>query len=101
MAVADEVGVSIPTVLLWRRRFKSGLADAPHPGRPRTYGREVRERVLAETLQAPEDDATTHSSRERLDPGPELVAKVTDVVGLYLNPPKWAIVLFVDEKTQI
>ena len=32
---------------------------------------------------------------------PELVAKVTDVVGLYLNPPERAIVLSVDEKTQI
>ena len=32
---------------------------------------------------------------------PELVAKVTDVVGLYLNPPENAIVLSVDEKSQI
>lgn len=43
VVVADELGVSVPTVLLWRRRFKerglAGLADAPHPGRPRTYGR--------------------------------------------------------------
>ena len=134
VAVADELGVSVPTVLLWRRRFReqglAGLADAPHPGRPRTYGREVRERVLAETLQAP-DDATTHWSRARLarkvgvsastvgriwaegrlkphrsetfkfSRDPELVAKVTDVVGLYLNPPERAIVLSVDEKTQI
>jgi transposase len=132
--VADELGVSVPTVLLWRRRFKErgldGLADAAHPGRPRTYGREVRERVLAETLSPP-DDATTHWSRERLarkvgvsastvgriwqegrlkphrvetfkfSRDPQLVAKVTDVVGLYLNPPERAIVLSVDEKTQI
>ena len=32
---------------------------------------------------------------------PELEAKVTDVVGLYLNPPANAIVLCVDEKSQI
>jgi transposase len=32
---------------------------------------------------------------------PELVAKVTDVIGLYLNPPENAIVLCVDEKSQI
>jgi hypothetical protein len=32
---------------------------------------------------------------------PELVAKVTDVVGLYLDPPENAIVLCVDEKSQI
>ncbi len=132
--VAEELGVSVPTVLLWRRRFRErgleGLADAPHPGRPRTYGREVRERVLAETLSPP-DDATTHWSRARLarrvgvsastvgriwregrpkphrtetfkfSRDPELVAKVTDVVGLYLNPPERAIVLSVDEETQI
>jgi transposase len=132
-AVADELGVSIPTVLLWRRRFKerglAGLEDAPHPGRPRTYGREVRERILAETLTPPED--ATHWSRERLaervgvsastvgrvwkaerlkphrtetfkySDDPDLVAKVTDVVGLYLAPPERAIVLSVDEKTQI
>jgi len=131
--VARELGVSIPTVLLWRRRFKerglAGLADAPHPGRPRTHGREVRERILAETLTPPED--TTHWSRERMakrvgvsastvgrvwraerlkphrtetfkySDDPDLVAKVTDVVGLYLAPPERAIVLSVDEKTQI
>ncbi len=133
VAVADELGVSIPTVLLWRRRFKEhgleGLADAPHPGRPRTYGREVRERILAETLTPPE--GATHWSTRRLAPrvgvsastvgrvwqegrlkphrtetfkysrDPQLVAKVTDVVGLYLDPPARAIVLSVDEKTQI
>jgi transposase len=131
--VADEVGVSIQTVLLWRRRFKErgldGLADAHHPGRPRTYGREVRERILAETLTPPE--GATHWSRERLarrlgvsastvgrvwregrlkphrvetfkfSHDPLLVPKVTDVVGLYLDPPARAIVLSVDEKTQI
>ena len=131
--IAAELGVAVPTVLLWRRRFKeqglAGLADAAHPGRPRTYGREVRERILAETLSPPE--GMTHWSRvrmarqvgvsastvgrvwheERLKPhrtetfkfsrDPELVAKVTDVVGLYLNPPERAIVLSVDEKTQV
>jgi len=56
--IAAEVGVSIPTVLTWRRRFAAsgldGLADAPHPGRPRRLGRDVRERILAETLTPPE-----------------------------------------------
>jgi len=133
VAIAAELGVSVPTVLLWRRRFKeqglAGLADAPHPGRPRKYGRELRERILATTLTRPE--GTTHWSTRRLakrvgvsastvarvwhegrlkphrtetfkfSRDPELVAKVTDVVGLYLNPPERAIVLSVDEKTQI
>jgi transposase len=131
--IAQELGVSVQTVLLWRRRFKeqglAGLADAPHPGRPRTYGRDVREEILAATLVRPE--ATTHWSRARLakqvgvsastigrvwaegrlkphrvetfkySRDPELVAKVADVVGLYLAPPARAIVLSVDEKTQI
>jgi transposase len=131
--VARELGVSIPTVLLWRRRFKehglAGLDDAPHRGRPRTYGRELRERIVTETLTPPE--GMTHWSRERMakrvgvsastvgrvwkegrlkphrvetfkySTDPELVAKVTDVVGLYLAPPERAIVLSVDEKTQI
>jgi len=131
--IASELDISVPTVLLWRRRFKeqglAGLADAPHPGRPRTYGREKREQILAATLTPPE--ATTQWSRarlakqvgvsastvgrvwaeERLKPhrvetfkysrDPELVAKITDVVGLYLAPPERAIVLSVDEKTQI
>ena len=131
--IADELGVSVPTVLLWRRRFREqgleGLADAPHPGRPRTYGRDVREQILAATLTPPE--ATTHWSTRRLakrvgvspstvarvwhegrlkphrtetfkySRDPQLVAKVTDVVGLYLAPPERAIVLSVDEKTQI
>ena len=131
--IADEVGVSIPTVLLWRRRFKeaglAGLDDAPHPGRPRRLGRDVRERILSATLTPPA--GATHWSRARLakqvgvsastvgrvwrearlqphrvetfkySSDPQLVAKVTDVVGLYLAPPERAIVLSVDEKTQI
>jgi len=131
--IAQELGVSVQTILLWRRRFKeqglAGLADAPHPGRPRTYGREVREQILAATLTRPA--TTTHWSRARLakqvgvspstvgrvwaegrlkphrvetfkySRDPELTAKVTDVVGLYLAPPERAIVLSVDEKTQI
>jgi transposase len=129
--IAREVGVSLPTVLLWRARFVEhgldGLADAPHPGRPRLY---AREEIVAATLKKPEG-AVTHWSRARLaervgvsastvgrvwreanlkphrsetfkySNDPELVAKVTDVVGLYLDPPERAIVLSVDEKTQV
>lgn len=66
--LAAELGVSIPIVLLWRRRFKkqglAGLADAPHPGRPCVYGRELHERILATTLTKPE--GTTHWSTRRL-----------------------------------
>src|SRR3990172_6658045 len=133
VAIADELGISVPTVGLWRTRFKerglAGLADGPRTGRPAIYGREIRERVLATTLTPPE--GATHWSTRRLAKAvgvspntilriwregrlkphrtetfkfsrdPELVAKVTDVVGLYLVPPERAIVLSVDEKTQI
>ena len=132
--IAREVGVSLPTVLLWRARFAEhgldGLEDAPHPGRPRVYGREVRERIVAATLKKP-DEPVTHWSRarlakrvgvsastvgrvwreEKLKPhrsetfkysnDPQLEEKVIDVVGLYLDPPERAIVLSVDEKTQV
>ena len=132
-AIAAELGCSVPTVLLWRRRFRergvAGLADAPHPGRPRRYDERFREVLIATTLTAP-PDATHWSTRrlaktvgaspttvarvwkaERLKPhrtetfkfsrDPELVPKVTDIVGLYLHPPEGAVVLCVDEKTQI
>jgi transposase len=133
VAIAAELGISVPTVGLWRTKFKerglAGLADSPRSGRPATYGREIRERVLVTTLTPPE--GFTHWSTRRLaravgvspntilriwregklkphrvetfkySSDPELVAKVTDVVGLYLDPPARAIVLSVDEKTQI
>ncbi|MBW6455889.1 MAG: IS630 family transposase [Trueperaceae bacterium] len=132
--IAKQVGVSLPTVLLWRSRFAEhgldGLQDAPHPGRPRVYGPEVRERIVATTLKKPEEPVT-HWSRARLakrvgvsastvgrvwreknlkphrvetfkySSDPQLVEKVIDVVGLYLDPPERAIVLSVDEKTQV
>ena len=108
----------------------AGLADEPRPGRPPIYSREDRDRVIALTLEPP-SDGTTHWSARRLgerlgmsettvwriwqtvglkphrtetfkfSTDPDLVAKVRDVVGLYLAPPERAIVLSVDEKTQI
>lgn len=132
--IASEVGVAPMTVLLWRTKFArdglAGLADEPRPGRPPTYSREDRDRVIALTLEPP-SDGTTHWSAQRLgkrlgmsettvwriwqsvglkphrtetfkfSTDPELEAKVRDVVGLYLAPPERAIVLSIDEKTQI
>ena len=132
--IAAEVGVAPMTVLLWRDRYTraglAGLADAQRPGRPPTYSREDRDRVIALTLEPP-SDGTTHWSARRLgdrlgmsettvwriwqtvglkphrtetfkfSTDPELEAKVRDVVGLYLAPPERAIVLSLDEKTQI
>ena len=132
--IAAELGVAPMTVLLWRERYEraglAGLADEARPGRPPTYGRDERDRVIALTLEPP-SDGTTHWSARRLanrltmsettvwriwqtvglkphrtetfkfSTDPELEAKVRDVVGLYLAPPERAIVLSVDEKTQI
>ena len=132
--IAAELSVSPMTVLLWRTKYERdglpGLVDEPRPGRPPTYSREARDRVIALTLEPP-PAGTTHWSVRRLahrvgmsettvwriwrsaglkphrtetfkwSTDPDLVPKVRDVVGLYLAPPERAIVLSVDEKTQI
>jgi transposase len=132
-AVARRVGVSRPTVILWRDRFVQagldGLADAPRSGRPKTVDDAA---IIAATLEPPPDRlGITHWSTRLLagvlgvsdtavarawrrygvqpwrrqtfkfSTDPQLEAKVRDVVGLYLNPPAKAIVLCVDEKSQI
>jgi transposase len=132
--IAADVGVSLPTVGLWRRKFSErgleGLETAPRTGRPREIDDAEVQRVLAMTLETPPDGSTHWSARRlaaaagisastvhriwrehKLKPhqvrsfkfskDPQLVEKVTDVVGLYLAPPKGALVLCVDEKTQI
>jgi transposase len=131
--IAAEVGVSLPTVGLWRRNFSErgldGLQTAPRTGRPREIDDAGVARVLAMTLETPPDGSTHWSARRlaaaaglsastvariwrdhKLKPhqvrsfkfskDPQLVEKVADVVGLYLAPPKGALVLCVDE-TQI
>jgi len=132
--IAAEVGVSLPTVGLWRRSFSErgleGLADAPRSGRPRQIDDDEVQRVLAKTLDPPSDGSTHWSVRRlaaatglspttvhriwrdhKLKPhqvrsfkfsrDPRLAEKIVDVVGLYLDPPTGALVLCVDEKTQI
>jgi transposase len=132
--IASEVGVSLPTVGLWRRNFSErgleGLVTAPRAGRPRVIDDAEIARVLAMTLETPPDGSTHWSARRlaaaagisastvhriwrdhKLKPhqvrsfkyskDPQLVEKVIDVVGLYLAPPKGALVLCVDEKMQI
>jgi len=112
------------------REGLEGLADRPRSGRPRTIDDEMVQRVLAKTLERPPGGETHWSVRRlaketglapstvariwkthRLQPhrtrtfkysnDPQLVAKVIDIVGLYLNPPEGALVLCVDEKTQV
>jgi len=131
--IAERVGVTRPTVNLWRRRYAeqgmAGLDGVRPPGRPRTVD---RAKVVAATLTPPAKSlGVTHwSSRLLADQlgiehstvasiwkeygvrpwtaetfkfstDPELEAKVVDVVGLYLAPPENAVVLCIDEKSQI
>jgi putative transposase len=107
-----------------------GLYDAPRTGRPRTHDDDRVARMLRTVLQTRPKDATHWTVREvadtsriskstvhrylalfgvqphraktfKLSPDPFFVEKVRDIVGLYLNPPDKALVLCVDEKSQI
>jgi transposase len=70
VAVADRVGVSVPTVRRWRGRFAAerldGLLDAPRPGRPRTITDEQVERVIVKTLECVPPDGGTHWSTRQM-----------------------------------
>ena len=107
-----------------------GLHDEPRPGGPRSIGDDDVERVIVKTLEETPRGATHWSTRSmaqaagmsqsavsriwrafglkphlvdsfKLSPDPLFIDKVRDVVGLYLNPPDAAVVLCVDEKSQI
>jgi transposase len=107
-----------------------GLVDEPRPGRPRTVSDEQVEAVITRTLETTPSEATHWSTRSlaaelglsqsavsriwrafalaphrqeswKLSKDPLFVDKVRDVVGLYLDPPERAVVLCVDEKSQI
>ena len=107
-----------------------GLVDEPRPGQPRTITDAMVDEVVTRTLESAPKDATHWSTRSmaaevgltqsavhriwkafglqphraetfKLSRDPQFVAKVRDVVGLYLNPPERAVVLCVDEKSQI
>jgi transposase len=107
-----------------------GLLDEPRPGAPRTITDAQVERVLTRTLETTPADATHWSTRSmaqasglsrsavhriwrafalqphrtetfKLSADPLFIEKVRDIVGLYLQPPDRALVLCVDEKSQI
>jgi len=107
-----------------------GLLDEPRPGAPRKISDEDVERVIVQTLETTPRDATHWSVRSmakesglspatvhriwcafslqphrsetfKLSKDPLFVEKVRDIVGLYLDPPDKALVLCVDEKSQI
>ena len=112
------------------RRGVDGLHDEPRPGKPRSIGDVDVERVIVKTLEEQPPNATHWSTRSmaaatgmsqtavsriwrafglkphqaeafKLSPDPQFIDKVRDIVGLYLNPPDAAVVLCVDEKSQI
>ncbi len=107
-----------------------GLRDGPRSGAPRTVTDERVAELLVRTLETMPADATHWSTRAmaaacglspatvqrvwhafglkphraetfKLSADPEFVDKVRDIVGLYLSPPDRALVLCVDEKTEM
>jgi len=111
-------------------RGVDGLIDDPRPGAPRKISDADVEAVIVRTLEDKPTDATHWSTRDlakqvgmsassvgriwrafglkpwqtdtfKLSEDPQFVDKVRDVVGIYLNPPDKAVVLCVDEKTNI
>ena len=107
-----------------------GLSDEPRPGRPRVIADEQVEQVITKTLEETPGQDTHWSTRSmaaatgmsqsavsriwrafglkpqaietwKLSTDPQFVDKVCDIVGLYLSPPENALVLAVDEKSQM
>ena len=135
VAVARQVGKSVPSVRRWRWRYSTAgveglLKDATRPPGRKPLTAETIKRVVDLTLHETPPDATHWSERTlaakvgiapssvhkiwkahglkphlaetfELSRDPDFVAKLEDVVGLYLDPPDKALVLSVDEKSQI
>jgi len=107
-----------------------GLVDEPRPGAVRTVSDDTVEQIVIDTLETVPKDATHWSTRSmaerhgishqtvseiwrafglkpweidefKISPDPQLVEKIRDIVGLYMNPPVNAAVFAVDEKPQI
>jgi transposase len=114
----------------YRVRGLAGLSDEPRPGAPRRITDAAVEEAITQTLESLPGAATHWSTRSlackvgmsqsavvriwhsfglqphrsetfKLSTDPYLVEKVRDIVGLYLSPPEHAIVLCVDEKSQV
>jgi transposase len=133
--IAEDLRVSRPTVLLWRKRFAQGGCAAltqieAGRGRKASIPATQVKQIVEATLKTRPKGATHWSCRTmarahhvspatiqriwdahglqphrvktfKLSRDQRFVEKLTDVVGLYLNPPDKAVVLCVDEKSQI
>ena len=126
-AAPDTVGVWRRR---FAERRLEGLHDEPRPGTPRRISDDAVAETIRRTLEETPADATHWSLRSmarstgyapstihriwrafglqphrsksfKLSSDPFFVEKVRDIVGLYLNPPERALVLCVDEKSQI
>ena len=134
-AIAQQTGLSRPTVIATRAAFGHGGLDALRRRQKRKRSRrvltpELQQKILDTTLKTRPPDATHWSVRSlarhlgvtrtlvhgvwqrfdvqphrverfKLSNDPKFEDKVRDVVGLYLDPPDRALVLCVDEKSQI
>jgi len=128
-AIAAQMATTKQTVGKWRQRYLDlgldGLLDEPRPGAPRKLTDAAIEAVLTSTLESQPESATHWSTREmaracgisriwrafslaphrsetfKLSRDPLFIDKVRDIVGSYLAPPERALVLCVDEKSQI
>src|SRR3954464_13607634 len=107
-----------------------GLYDEPRPGAPRKVSDDQVEKVIVQTLESTPRGETHWSTRGlaratglsrmtisriwqafglqphrterfKLSPDPQLIEKVRDIVGLYMNTPDHALVFCVDEKSHI
>ena len=114
----------------YRTQRLAGLYDEPRPGGPRSIQDEQVATLLRKTLKTKPKDATHWSCRSiaaetklskstvqrvwkafglqphrqkhfKISTDPFFVEKVRDIVGLYLNPPDHAVVLCVDERSQV
>ncbi|MGH8350060.1 MAG: IS630 family transposase [Pseudomonas sp.] len=135
VSIGEGLGVSRPTVQLWRKRVgEQGIGQvweiAPGRGRKPRYDQSKREAMVKATLQSKPKGMTHWSTRLmaqaqgvskstvnrlwqlhnlkphlsstfKLSRDGKFLEKLTDVVGLYLNPPEKALVLCLDEKSQI
>ena len=135
VSIAKQLGVSRPTVQLWRKRVRErGIGEvweiAPGRGRKPQYDQATRDGIIQATLRSKPKGMThwscrlmaeaqavskntvnrlwqlhhlkPHLSRTfKLSRDAKFLEKLTDVVGLYLNPPDKTLVLCLDEKSQI
>ena len=115
-AISRELSVTLHTVGKWRQRYLDfgldGLVDEPRPGTPRKLSDLDVERVLALTLESTPADAThwsTRSMAKRTGLSRASIHRIWRAFALaphrsetlYLAPPDRALVLCVDEKSQI